>query len=77
MTTLFDATLPVKPSRSFGRGILASRPNFRPPVTFDDQTWWAEESARLEHRARQNATLERRAGASSAVDRMSRGIGCI
>jgi hypothetical protein len=70
MTTLFDATKPVKTTRPFGHGILAARPVYTSPVSHDDRLWWAAENARIEAR---NADLERRAGASAAVDRMSRG----
>jgi hypothetical protein len=44
MTILFDATTKVKPapSRTFGRGVLASLPTYRIDATLDDLAWAAQ-----------------------------------
>jgi hypothetical protein len=69
MTTLFDATRPVKTARRFGIGILATHPVYPADHTTEDEAWWAAESARME-----NARFDRMAAESTAVDALTRGL---
>jgi hypothetical protein len=54
--------------RPFGAGILASRPTYRAPASFDDMAWHAEQEATAEFRQ-----LEQAAGEFEAMDRLERG----
>lgn len=71
MTTLFDATRPVKTTRTrrFGAGLLATAPVFAVGYEASDAAWWAAESARREDEA-----LDRMAGEAAALDAMERGL---
>jgi hypothetical protein len=52
MTTLFDATRPVKTTRRFAAGLVATRPTYRADHTAADEAWLAEDNARREAAAR-------------------------
>ena len=72
MTTLYDATRPVKtarPARRFGAGILATYPVYTSDHTAEDEAWWAAESARME-----DARIARQAAESIALDALTRGL---
>lgn len=72
MTTLFDATRPVKttrPARRFGAGILPTYPVYMSDHTAADEAWWAAESARME-----DARIDRQAAESAALDALTRGL---
>jgi hypothetical protein len=49
MTILFDGKTASK-SQAFGRGILASRPTYRDPVSQADRDWYTAELAAAECR---------------------------
>ena len=72
MTTLYDATRPVKaacPARRFGAGILPTYPVYMSDHTAADEAWWAAESARMEE-----ARLDQIAAESVALDALTRGL---
>lgn len=41
-TVMFDATERHPAPRSFGRGVLASKPTFKAPASFEDMAWAAQ-----------------------------------
>jgi hypothetical protein len=76
MTILFSSQTPVKPSRPFGKGLLASRPHHFADHTASDDAWLAADNAR---RARAEAyasasRIDREAAYAEATDRLSRGV---
>jgi hypothetical protein len=81
MTILFSSQTPVKPSRPFGKGLLAFSPHFHVSShTASDDAWLAADNAR---RARAEAyaeafaaasRIDREAAYAEATDRLSRGV---
>jgi hypothetical protein len=71
MTILYPVPVQVKSSRSFGRGILASRPTTRAAFTFSDAAWWAAEAAAAEDRH-----YDAMADEAEAQGRLDRGLCC-
>jgi hypothetical protein len=69
MTTLYDATRPVKSARRFGAGILATRPVYTVDHTAEDAAWWAAESSRMK-----DARIDRQAAESAALDALTCGL---
>ena len=71
MTMIFDATCPVKSTRRFGAGLLATLPTYRVDYTAADEAWLIEDNARREAFDR---LTDRRYTESAAVDALSRGL---
>jgi hypothetical protein len=67
MTILFSSLTPVKTSRRFGAGLLASLPTYRADHTTSDAAWLVEDNARR---------YDRLAEESAALDRLERGLCC-
>ena len=74
MTTLYDATRPVKtarPARRFGAGILATAPTYRVDYSAADAAWLAADNAR---RVAEDRELDRMAREAAALDGLTRGL---
>jgi hypothetical protein len=78
MTTLFDCTRLVKPTR-FGAGILAARPLHYVPCVISDLEWAAQTFGEISDRrdaaidAELNREYDRRAAEVEALDRLTAG----
>jgi hypothetical protein len=71
MTILFDATRPVKSTRRFGAGILASAPHYHvSDHSVSDEAWLAEDNTRREY----EAWLDRLEAESDAIRRHELGL---
>jgi hypothetical protein len=74
MTILFDATRPVKSTRSarrFGAGLFQWTPMYHADHTAADEAWLIEDNARREAESR---LFDRMAAESRAVARHERGL---
>jgi hypothetical protein len=75
MTILFDGTETRKSNRSFGRGVLASRPATAVPCTISDLAWASQTFGEISDR--RDAALDRHldalAAEAEALDRLTAG----
>jgi hypothetical protein len=71
MTILYDATRPVKTTRRFGAGILATYPTYRVDYSAADAAWLAADNARREA---ENRMFDRMAREAAALDALTRGL---
>lgn len=70
--TIFDSICrEVKPSRTFGRGLVRSLPTHRAPFTASDVAWLVAERAAAEDRHH-----DQLAGEAEAMARHERGLCC-
>ena len=64
-------TRPVKSTRRFGAGLLATYPTYRVNHTAADEAWLIEDNAQRDAESRM---IDRRYFESAAVDALSRGL---